>query len=202
MGKAFTEEEANAIRKNLLLAGEKIFSEKGFKKTGIKELTSAADISLGSFYRFFESKEELFLELIEIYNNKTFDLLKKKLAEQIKINNFSLEELIMGNFDNMKKMPVYKMIFERNEEYDYLLNKISQEKLKENLAKEKEMLNYIFDVYEKYGQCKKDYDKKIIEDISKYIFIGLVNKSIMSSSVGEEVLRANVKIIANSIKIE
>ncbi len=200
MGKAFTEEEVKLIRNKLLQEGEKIFVEKGLKKANIKDFTSAVGIALGSFYRFFESKEELFLELIEIYNNKIFDLLKKNLAEQIKTNNFSLEELIMANFKNMKKMPIYMMNFERKEEYDYLLNKISEEKLNKSMRKEKEILEYILDVYKEHGQCKKDYDKEIVEEISQYMFIGLVNKSIIGYRVVEEVLRINAKIMENYVK--
>ena len=201
MGKAFTEEETKIIRKKLLKAGEKIFIEKGLKKTGIKDLTNMAGISLGSFYRFFESKEALFLEIIDTYNHRAFKLLKDILNEQIKTDNFNLEDLVITNFKVLKEMPLYMMIYERNEEYDYLLSKVSKEKLNENMRKEKEILEYILDTYEKYGQCKKDYDREIVEGISKYMFVGLVNKSIIGSHVVEEVLRANARIMETYVKV-
>jgi len=41
-----------------------VFEEKGFNDTRIKDITDKAGTSVGNFYNYFESKEELFEELI------------------------------------------------------------------------------------------------------------------------------------------
>lgn len=200
MGKAFTQEESIEIRKKLLQEGERIFVEKGLKKANIKNFTSAVGIALGSFYRFFESKEILFLEILDFYSKKKFNLLKEVLDEQIKTNNFNLEELIMVNFNEVKKIPLYMMLFEKKEEYNYLLNKIPKKKLNENMGKEARILEYILSTYEKHGQCKKGYNKEIVEGISQFMFIGLINKSIIGDRIIKEVLQYNAQIIRSYIK--
>ena len=49
----------------LLQAGHKQFSAHGLKKTNIEELAEVARISKGAFYHFYESKEALFMDVIE-----------------------------------------------------------------------------------------------------------------------------------------
>ncbi len=65
MPKGFTEHEKELIRKRLLKEGYKQFSAYGLKKTNIEELAEAAKISKGAFYLFYESKEALFMDVIE-----------------------------------------------------------------------------------------------------------------------------------------
>ena len=66
MPKGFTEHEKELIRKRLLKEGYKQFSAYGLKKTNIEELAEAAKISKGAFYLFYESKEALFMDVVEV----------------------------------------------------------------------------------------------------------------------------------------
>ncbi len=61
MPRAHTEEEIARIRGALLDAGRTRFSRQGLSRTTISELSQDANIGKGSFYKYFESKEELFL---------------------------------------------------------------------------------------------------------------------------------------------
>lgn len=65
MPKWFSDEEKEKIRIQLLEQGEKQFSRFGFKKTNVNEIAAAVGISKGAFYRFYESKELLFVDIIE-----------------------------------------------------------------------------------------------------------------------------------------
>ncbi|OHD77886.1 MAG: hypothetical protein A3J97_07535 [Spirochaetes bacterium RIFOXYC1_FULL_54_7] len=52
-------------RERLLRAGKRLFGEKGFHEVNIHEITDAAGLSVGAFYRHFIGKETFFEELIE-----------------------------------------------------------------------------------------------------------------------------------------
>jgi AcrR family transcriptional regulator len=140
MGKAFSLEEKKMIREKLFEVGEKVFLEKGIKKATIQEITKGAGISLGSFYNFFESKEKMFLELLDIYNARIFVVQNEELNRQIKEEKIDMERLVNVTFDTYRKMPGYMMVFERNEEYDYFINKISEEDRNSILHKDREVL--------------------------------------------------------------
>jgi AcrR family transcriptional regulator len=63
-------------RKNrYLLSAVEVFEEKGFHDTRVKDITNRAETSVGNFYRYFESKESIFEELI----TRLYKLMMKKL---------------------------------------------------------------------------------------------------------------------------
>jgi AcrR family transcriptional regulator len=65
MPKGFSDNEKDLIGARLLEQGYRLFSTYGLKKTNVEELARAAGISKGAFYIFYDSKEELFMTVIE-----------------------------------------------------------------------------------------------------------------------------------------
>jgi len=63
MPRAFTETERQTIRRRLMETGRACFLRYGVYKTTIGDLTRPAGIAKASFYLFFRSKEELFVEV-------------------------------------------------------------------------------------------------------------------------------------------
>jgi AcrR family transcriptional regulator len=65
MPRAFNDHEKRTIHAQLLAAGRKHFDLYGLSKTRVEELAQAVGISKGAFYLFYESKEALFMEVVE-----------------------------------------------------------------------------------------------------------------------------------------
>ncbi|MDE7198501.1 MAG: TetR/AcrR family transcriptional regulator, partial [Lachnospiraceae bacterium] len=59
-----SEADKKAIRKKLEELCEECWIAQGYKKTGIKNLCDKADISIGTFYTLYPTKEDLFFETI------------------------------------------------------------------------------------------------------------------------------------------
>ncbi len=57
----------NPARSNLVRAGVAILTEKGFSAVGIEEILTAACVPKGSFYHYFDSKDNFGLTLIDAY---------------------------------------------------------------------------------------------------------------------------------------
>jgi AcrR family transcriptional regulator len=51
------------VKSALMRAGEELFMTKGFSETTIEEITGAAGVARGTFYNYFQIKEDLVLEL-------------------------------------------------------------------------------------------------------------------------------------------
>lgn len=64
MARSFTEREKENIKKSLLEACKKSWTQYGYKRTGVDDLCRQVGISKGAFYLFFESKEALFCEVL------------------------------------------------------------------------------------------------------------------------------------------
>ncbi len=60
------EEQKEQRRKQILLTGLELFVKKGYAATQIIDIASAADISTGLLFHYFESKEKLYNELVRM----------------------------------------------------------------------------------------------------------------------------------------
>lgn len=79
---AFSKEENERIRKNLIDEAKKRALTVGMRKTSVEELTDAVGISKGSFYKYFDSKELLFFTVLEEIHSELYAVAKKMLERQ------------------------------------------------------------------------------------------------------------------------
>ena len=59
-----TERQRQRTRRRLLDAGRSLIAAKGVAGLRIQEITETADVALGSFYNYFESKDEFLADII------------------------------------------------------------------------------------------------------------------------------------------
>lgn len=57
-------------KQSLKQAAYNVFSNKGYKATAISEVAKQAGMAVGSFYNYYESKEEIFLDVYIEENNR------------------------------------------------------------------------------------------------------------------------------------
>ena len=72
---AFTEEEMTKLRHELILAGIRLSRELGLQRMSVEKITFAVGIAKGSFYIFFDSKEDFILEIADYANRETEKML-------------------------------------------------------------------------------------------------------------------------------
>ena len=68
------EARTQATRRKLLRAAERIFARDGFEAARLEDIAAAAGYTRGAFYANFDSKEELFMALLE-------DVVQRKIAD-------------------------------------------------------------------------------------------------------------------------
>ncbi|MET3547564.1 AcrR family transcriptional regulator [Paenibacillus favisporus] len=62
----FSPAEKEKLRQDLIDAGKKLFAAQGLKKTSLEQLTAATGIAKSTFYAFYDSKEAMYLDLLEL----------------------------------------------------------------------------------------------------------------------------------------
>ena len=60
----FTDRDRERIRSQLIEAGRELFTQFGFDRTRISDLTEEVGIGTSTFYQFFDSKEELYVKVL------------------------------------------------------------------------------------------------------------------------------------------
>ena len=83
---AFTDEQNEQIRNDLIREAQRCGITIGMRKTSVEQLTEAVGISKGSFYKFFDSKELLFFAVLEDIHTECFAAAQKSLQENAAID--------------------------------------------------------------------------------------------------------------------
>jgi AcrR family transcriptional regulator len=135
MPKAFTEHEKDLIGKRLLEQGYKLFSVYGLRKTNIEEIAQAAGISKGAFYNFYESKEALFMDVIEQAEIR----LRQEILAVVDLPGPSprarLLAVLKKAFAIVETMPILQFV--TGSDYDLLFRRLPAEKLQEHLTSDR-----------------------------------------------------------------
>jgi AcrR family transcriptional regulator len=75
--------EYEARREEILLAAERKFSENGFFKTSMAEIAETAQFAMGTVYRFFKSKEDIYISLVEAKVEELLSLLEEAIRNHV-----------------------------------------------------------------------------------------------------------------------
>ena len=68
-------------RESLLESALKCFGEKGYQSTTMDDIVAYSNTSKGLIYNYFNSKEELYITLMEERTNRTFNSLKERFEK-------------------------------------------------------------------------------------------------------------------------
>jgi AcrR family transcriptional regulator len=135
MPSAFTEHERELIGKQLLKQGYRLFSTYGLKKTNVAEIAKAAGISKGAFYIFYDSKEALFMDVIEEAEIRV----RRELLAAIDLPGSSprarLFAVLKKAFGLFESIPILR--FFTGSDYDLLFRRIPEQKLQQHIASDR-----------------------------------------------------------------
>ena len=70
---------------DIIEKGAELFRKKGYNNVGINEVLSACDIPKGSFYNFFNTKEEFAEQIIDSYGVNSLKMIRSILTDRKKL---------------------------------------------------------------------------------------------------------------------
>lgn len=97
------------IKENIIDSSRDYFIKEGYEKATLKDIADKADISVGNIYRYFKSKEEILLEIMNrfkdnmskydfAHNNPLVEASQKEYHEFIRV----FTEIIVENYDDFR----------------------------------------------------------------------------------------------------
>ena len=125
MPKAFSEEERATIRAQLLEKGREMLAVYGVRKTSVDDLVNAVGISKGAFYLFFNSKEEMFFQVLQDFENHYQTRLLTALGSSSLAPAERLIAFFQVAFFEWRNDPLFKRF--SGEDYDLLMRRLPQE---------------------------------------------------------------------------
>lgn len=125
MATAFTAEEKEVIRKKLHKVAKECLQRYGVKKTTVDQMAAMVDISKGSFYNFYSSKEMLFFAVLEEYQIDVMNRLTEQLGMEVKIDTNRLVQLLYDFYQDFCYSFMYTIF--KNHEMELLIRKLPKE---------------------------------------------------------------------------
>lgn len=161
MPKWFSEDEKELIRRKLLEQGEKQFSRFGFKKTNVEEIALAVGISKGAFYRFFDSKELLFMEVIEEVEIRGRKEILKVISQPGPTPRARLFAILKKAFDMFGELPILRVF--TGSDFEILVNRVPVDVFQAHMASDRAFFEELFSRCEKNGINIKVDAEEIVE---------------------------------------
>ena len=123
MALPFTEEQRGAIRQKLFESAQRHALSDGVQKTSLDALTSDAGISKSSFYKFYESKEQLFLEVAARWETEVIDSAMRALSSGTeKSDKERAAAFVYRAFERIHQLGIVRFL---KEDLPYLNNFVS-----------------------------------------------------------------------------
>ncbi len=201
MARGFTDREKKIIRNDLIKTGRELFGTYGLKKTSIEDLTKAVGIAQGSFYTFFTSKEELYLEVMD----REGELIKEKFLnedERIeKLTRKSFKTFFKKALDIVNSNPIIKQMF-FEEEVDLLIRKIPPEKMKEYNTRFLHDFLPLIKKWQREGAIINNYRAEVIVAVLQTMYYPILHKKDFDDSVFDDMVKLLVNIVTKGLVIE
>ena len=189
MATAFTTEEKEVIRKKLHKVAKECLQRYGVKKTTVDQMAAMVDISKGSFYNFYSSKEMLFFAVLEEYQIDVMNRLTEQLAMEAKIDTNRLVQLLYDFYQDFRYSFMYTIF--KNHEMELLIRKLPKEVITNHHMIDDRMVKEIV------------YRINIRENVSLEIVSALFRTIAMTilhiEEIGEEQFDITLKLVIQGI---
>jgi AcrR family transcriptional regulator len=187
MTKPFSDNEKTIIRDKIRAQGNALFARHGLRKTSLRDITKAVGIGLGTFYHFYSSKEELFIEIIE-HDEK---LAKESAIEALRGSPKDIRALfkafVVAMFSMLDKNVLMKNLLMKPEEFSLLIRTIPQERMAEFLKHDDSMLNEVLAVFKRQG-ISPPVSPKVFSGIFRSMYLMSLNKDQIGKDVFDDVM--------------
>lgn len=199
MTRAFNDREKEIIRQSLVEKGRELFLSYGLKKTSISDITKAVGIAQGSFYIFFDSKEDLYFEILQIEEEKIRgslideQLLNKKLTKEV-------FKLFLKEAFKAIENPLVKTLLIK-EDYENLVRKLSEEKVKQHLQNDSKEMLPLIEYWQSQGIMRKMPPEIIISSI-RTLFIMSLHKKEIGEEIYEETISFYIDALCEQLILE
>lgn len=189
MATAFTAEEKEVIRKKLHKVAKECLQRYGVKKTTVDQMAAMTDISKGSFYNFYSSKEMLFFTVLEEYQIDVMDRLTEQLGMEAKIDTNRLVQLLYDFYQDFRYSFMYTIF--KNHEMELLVRKLPKEAITNHHLIDDRMVKKIV--------SRINIRENVSVEIVSALFRTIAMTILHIEEIGEEQFDTTLKLVIRGI---
>ena len=189
MATAFTAEEKEVIRKKLHKVAKECLQRYGVKKTTVDQMAAMTDISKGSFYNFYSSKEMLFFAVLEEYQIDVMNRLTEQLDMEAKIDTNRLVQLLYDFYQDFRYSFMYTIF--KNHEMELLIRKLPKEAITNHHLIDDRMVKKIV--------SRINIRENVSVEIVSALFRTIAMTILHIEEIGEEQFDTTLKLVIQGI---
>ena len=189
MATAFTTEEKEVIRKKLHKVAKECLQRYGVKKTTVDQMAAMVDISKGSFYNFYPSKEMLFFTVLEEYQIDVMNRLTEQLGMETKIDTNRLVQLLYDFYQDFRYSFMYTIF--KNHEMELLIRKLPKEAITNHHLIDDRMVKKIV--------SRINIRENVSVEIVSALFRTIAMTILHIEEIGEEQFDTTLKLVIQGI---
>ena len=186
---AFTAEEKEVIKRKLHTVAKECLQRYGVKKTTVDQMAALADISKGSFYNFYSSKEMLFFAVLEEYQIDVMNRLTEQLGMEAKIDTNRLVQLLYDFYQDFRYSFMYTIF--KNHEMELLVRKLPKEAITNHHLIDDRMVKKIV--------SRINIRENVSVEIVSALFRTIAMTILHIEEIGEEQFDTTLKLVIQGI---
>lgn len=201
MSRGFNEREKQVITNSLIEQGRILFSKLGFQKTSILEITKNVGIAQGTFYKFFNSKEELYFVILEMEEEK----IKEQFAnvDIFKENqpNKAIKSILRQMINTIETNPLIRELYFGSSMKD-MLKKLSPELLEKHFKNDATSFLQLIEKLKNKGFIIEE-NPEVIAGVARSLFVLTLHQNEIGVAVYQETIELLIDLIVDGlIKVE
>lgn len=156
-----TKEEAERTRQSLLEAALNVFLEKGYSKTTLQDIASAAQLTRGAVYWHFKNKKDVYHALMDTVFEPIhifWDKARTSSAPPLDVISSLLEDWLHQLAANTRLVQALELHFMKTEQ-GIELKEFVEARRKEN-SEHLRLVEMLFDRAQVLGHCRSDLDPR------------------------------------------
>ncbi len=170
-------------RRRLIEAALLVFAHQGFERATVDEIVREAGFSKGAFYVHFESKEDLFWEMLEERISRQQEAFRQAVDESRPLAE-NVRTILTGVFQLVRDDPLWSSLF-----VEFAAHATRNEKVRERLAamyaRWRALIVEMLNAGREAGRVRKEIDPQFIASL----LIAVVEGSVMQSRLAPDTVR-------------
>ena len=198
--RGFSDEERARIRRGLLETGREQFARHGLRKTTIADLTDPVGIADSTFYRFFDSKEALYAEIIASLEEELAESVIEESLAATDDPREAIRRFLVAITDRIENDPLLKRVV-TEDAYDDLAALQSPE---ERAAEREEELAYLVPYVERWQEAGlvRGADPRVFANVLRSAIYVTLHREEIGEGIYEETLDLYFDALADGLTVE
>ncbi|MHB8126744.1 MAG: TetR/AcrR family transcriptional regulator [Desulfitobacteriaceae bacterium] len=131
----------------LLNAAFEVFRANGFTNASMKDIAAEAGLGKGTIYEYFQNKEDLFIQVVEVKTSHFFNEINRRISDKITLREI-LNEIIKFTQETMEEAEFFFKFMMFGEFFE-MSSEVKQKLFDIILSNREEFVNVLRELFEK-----------------------------------------------------